>query len=591
MNGRQHLFFGYSVALLIALGTLCPAPADTVLLSPRSDIKDPATATRSKSEASVFWGLAQRAREGTDGLRELQAHARNPSGFFESAFMVSLDTQGALVESLCRGRSPADLRLAAAALCLRALGDHMEQVRQDERIAVVHRDATGQEIPLGNRAGRGRKARNAGVAAQEPPAAPGAPLPHIAALIGADDPPTVFFALQAAAYARDATPAAAIRSLRVATPQVAAARFFYQAMLGEKPDAGAVKAVLAAVTRPQTSRDATAAPSTGPSFDVNVPPLCLACQALAELADEAYAPFLNQALANDDVRVQIEAARAIRRIGGKASLPALAKVLPTCSWPVAIEVCAAAAAIPDERMVPHLVQRLKREKGRLRQDLVHALSCIAGEQKAEDAAGWAAWWTANGAAFKVDPAASEQYRSSKRVQDTVVLGNGRFYTLPIYSDRFCYVLDSSNSMKGPRIASLKQNMAESIGGLGNEVMFNIVDFGGDVEILYDRALTDSKRLGLARVAEMDQSGGTRCFCAIRQAARLREVDAIYLLSDGAPVRDSMADWNEIIRAYMVMTRYRQIAMFCIDFDPRPGNQAAMIRFADFHCGLHESIEI
>ena len=40
-----------------------------------------------------------------------------------------------------------------------------------------------------------------------------------------------------------------------------------------------------------------------------------------------------------------------------------------------------------------------------------------------------------------------------------------------------------------------------------------------------------------------------------------------------------------------MTRYCPTAMFCIDFDPKAGNQQAMIKLADWNTGLHESVAV
>jgi hypothetical protein len=42
---------------------------------------------------------------------------------------------------------------------------------------------------------------------------------------------------------------------------------------------------------------------------------------------------------------------------------------------------------------------------------------------------------------------------------------------------------------------------------------------------------------------------------------------------------------------MMLCRYRPLAIYAIDFDPRAGNQAFMVRLADENAGRHESINI
>ena len=177
--------------------------------------------------------------------------------------------------------------------------------------------------------------------------------------------------------------------------------------------------------------------------------------------------------------------------------------------------------MPSKKMMPALIQRLSREKGRMRLDLVHALSSIAGEQKAQDAKSWQAWFTKNNASFTVDQSATEAYRSKKRVQDVDIASFGFFYGLGVFSNRMCYVIDSSASMRGGRIESLKGNLTDSINNLAKHVMFNLIDFGGDIEILYEGALTSDRKSALKRTEAIDLSLATRSFCSMRQGMLIR----------------------------------------------------------------------
>ncbi|MDP6524268.1 MAG: HEAT repeat domain-containing protein [Kiritimatiellia bacterium] len=572
---------------------LCLLAADslagTKMVSSRRDLSkgDRTDAINHGDEATSFWAALSLSEKGAGfTLKTAEAYAKKKGNFYNAAFFLSMNPEcDAIAQKLLQSRAQGAHALAAAALLQRALGDYLADEKEANMIRVQHFDADGQPInpKIPGRKGKGQKK---GAQKKNKPKAADIP----AALFSDRDPAAVAMAIQAAAYSRDESVKEALKGITKVTPDIAGAMLFYRAMIGESPAAPEVQEAFKKASGRIRGMGGLDLPGLC-SFDVNTPGPALVCQAIGQLGDETLVALLDQAMASRDIRVRIEAARAMGRIGSARSLKSLHDALPRCSWPLLVEVCNAIGAIPNAKMVPALIQRLGKEKGRFRQDVVHALSCIAGEQKATDAKGWAAWWRKEGASFQVDEAASKEFRSTTRVQDVDVPGLGFFYGLQIVSDSFSYVVDSSASMRGPRIDSLKENMTSSVEGLAEHVKFNIVDFGGDVEIMYDGALTGNKKLGKQRVYDMDMSGGTRVFCGMRQAMLLPELDTIYLLSDGAPVLDSMHRWPEIIRATMMLGRYRPVAVYCIDFDPRAGNQAYMMRLADENVGLHESINV
>ena len=111
-----------------------------------------------------------------------------------------------------------------------------------------------------------------------------------------------------------------------------------------------------------------------------------------------------------------------------------------------IDVCDAIGMMPDKRMIKPLVTRLGRERGRFRQDVVYALSSIAGAQEGKTVREWVEWYKSHGENFEVDPEATKEFRSTRWVTKMSVPSYGFFYGLSIYSDRFCFVVDTSGSM-------------------------------------------------------------------------------------------------------------------------------------------------
>jgi hypothetical protein len=575
-----------TILLTLLLPPLLLAADRTEVLSTQKETKDsdPPTAAQSKNESTAFWGVSnmmggskRHDQSSTlDTVEALRQYAKRPGDPYSAAFAVMIGKRGEVLEKLATSKSPSDTQIAAAALALGAIADHRQAWRDENIPQPAREEKAGKGRGKGKGKGKGKNAKGGKAFGGSQ---------HLSALLASKDSKTVYFAVQAAAYGKVGGVSDQIAELKAQDGKIAAAKLLYRVMNGEDVSMGEIKSVAQKAASGKSSRN------SAPSFDIDVHGLCLVAQACAERGSEDAMPVLVTALKFKDERVQIDAARAMRDIGSEAALPHLFAAIQNASWPVLIEVCAATGAIPSTKMIPALVKRLAEEEGRMQCDLVHTLSCIAGGQKGQNAKEWAAWWAKNKRTFKVDEEASEAYRSATRPSDVNIPGTGYFYGLPIFSDRFSYVVDSSASMKGDRIASLKPNLTESIDRLASHVRYCVVDFGGDVEALYGAGLTTNKNMGKQRVYDMDLSVATRSFCAMRQGMIIDGLDTIYFLSDGAPAMDSMRTWSDITTGVLLLTRYRQVAVFCIDFDPSAGNQASMMRLADHNVGLHESIEV
>ena len=113
---------------------------------------------------------------------------------------------------------------------------------------------------------------------------------------------------------------------------------------------------------------------------------------------------------------------------------------------------------------------------------------------------------------------------------------GSFYDLGIYSAEFIYVVDTSASMKGERIKNLEVNLSSSTADLKEPARFNIIMFGGEINIASDQLITATSGTYIAdQISNLKLSLATRTFDAIYMAGQFDEIDTIYFLSDGAPV--------------------------------------------------------
>jgi hypothetical protein len=485
-------------------------------------------------------------------LSQVESFAARKGMFFPTAHLLTYYAEvPALVEALMNRPAPISQQLAAASLACAALGDYLEAEKRTTLNSVAPEEDDSGAIMTGPKKGA-KKKRNTG----------GLTIP--VALLTNKVAVTAELALLAAAY----TGASGVKEQVDTLPAsggLVGAKLLYYARTGAPVTEGMVAAAFA-----PGGQAPVFIKTTGPelaSFELLLPKEAYACEALGLLKDGKYLKQLHPMLGHPDLRVQMEAVRAIQKIASHELLPFLQAKLNTCEWPVLVDLCQALAALPAKESVPPLLARLKKETGRFRLDVTYALSAIAGEQIGQEHKEWEAWWSKKGAEFKVDEAASQAFRSKRRVQDIRVPDLGYFYSLRIYSDHFSYVVDSSNSMKGDKMDNLRSNLGSSIESLRPWVQFNIADFGGLVAVMNHDALTKDKWRGKTYTREMTHSQGTRIYDAIEAAGGVKGVDTLLLLTDGAPVHGQINPWRDLYRAMTIMNRYRPLIISTVAFQP------------------------
>lgn len=386
-------------------------------------------------------------------------------------------------------------------------------------------------------------------------------------LLGDANPEVVELALLSAAYLRVAGVQGKVRALEAAVPTVQAARLLYQARLQLPVDPDQVARIFS--RSPAAPPEFTGLSPAFLTYEVRVPSWCLACAALGELGQDQYLKHLHAALDHADVRVRIDAARAIERIGSPQSVPVLVRHLKQGPWPVKLAVVQALATIPSADAIAPLIEQLAREKGRLRLDIIYTLSSITRGQFGQTVEHWNRWWNANKDTFRVDRERTREYRKQVRIQDLDMSDEtlGSFYEIPILSDRVIFVPDTSNSMHGEKIASLKRELSQQLKNLKPYVQFNVVNFGGIVEVMQPGKLMSSQQIkgALDKVADLRLSLGTRTYDAIETAFLFPEVDTIFVLTDGKPVGGQFVSWERIISAVALINRYRPITIHTLEF--------------------------
>jgi HEAT repeats len=413
----------------------------------------------------------------------------------------------------------------------------------------------------------------------------------LAKLLEENDGETVELAVLAAAYLECDGVAEKIAAIKPGRwPAVDAVSLLYLARLGKPLPDDVVQRLF--TQRLPVARPFAKVTPLMTTYDMGDAPLAYVCEAIGQTGKSIYLQQLHHLLESDrDLRVQAAAARAVEAIADPASLPVLHKVLKKCDWPVLVPVCSALGAIPSVDSIPPLIERLDAETGRFRLDCNYALASIAGQQRGQTGRDWNIWWNEAKATFKVDPKMTAEFRRTHRVQDMYAHQLGNFYGLSIYSDRFVYVLDTSASMRGQKIKDLMENLNMSLRGLDPKVRFNVVDFGGQINVMFGPTLVPAaaaKASALQQLEYMSLTLGTRSYDGMEVGMMIHDVDTIIYLSDGAPVAGQFGKWPTIIHAMDVINRHRPIAIYTVEFNAGPANAASMGELSGRNAALSTS---
>lgn len=369
------------------------------------------------------------------------------------------------------------------------------------------------------------------------------------------------------------------------------ARLLYLARIGQTLDPKEVEQGLSARKRqPPTIARTSPLLCLG---SVVTPAPALTCEAIAEIQGsdaESYLPLLHEALNHDDLRVQIEAARALARIASSQSASALVKRLNTRDWPVFLEVSLALTHCRHRDVIPDLIRLLKGHNGRSRQYLLYALSAMTGNQYGKvTAEEWQTWWRENQDDFEIDDAASDRYLETYDVTQ-VSLGNiAAFYDLPIVSSALALVIDRSGSMTGERMETLIRNTGETLRSIEQGTHFNIIAYSSEFE-MFSKQLTTDRRAAYDYVKHLTASGGTNIYDPSFTGLILPGIDSLYLLTDGYPGSGQFVNWNDITASMLLLNRYRPVAIHTVSFQAGVSVARQMQQLSLMTSGGHMNFE-
>ncbi len=178
---------------------------------------------------------------------------------------------------------------------------------------------------------------------------------------------------------------------------------------------------------------------------------------------------------------------------------------------------------------------------------------------------WRRWWEESGAGFEVPEVVPERPPDTHGGASTA-----SFYGVPVNSDRIVFVIDQSGSMSsasGGR-TNLDRAVEETIAvveKLPKHARINVILFETNIHPWQKQLVPAStSRAALAKhLRSQKPTGGTNLYDGLEMALLTKDVDTIYLLSDGAPGSGKFVAHDDILREASRINRARKIAIHCV----------------------------
>lgn len=310
----------------------------------------------------------------------------------------------------------------------------------------------------------------------------------------------------------------------------------------------------------------------------------LAIEAIGQLeqGNDAWLLELEGFAGHADADVRNAAIELIGTGRYKRQIPVLVKALDHEDWSTRFAAVEALLQMRDKRGVGPLVERIGKDPGRLAKRMGEVLWQLTAQPFEDDARRWQAWWQDHKASFEVvgqqelDKAegARELARLKARTRST-----GKFFGIQIESQRVLFIVDVSGSMLesvygryvgkrgAARIDVARQELTAAIENLEPSALFNVIAFstgvakwrpdisGSNTPAMRTQALQWVERLGA--------NGATNLYDSLKQGFADKDVDMIYLMSDGEPTNGEVIDPARIREDVAYWNRHRKVKIHTV----------------------------
>lgn len=285
---------------------------------------------------------------------------------------------------------------------------------------------------------------------------------------------------------------------------------------------------------------------------------------------------------NADREMRNAAIEVLGQARDKQYTPVLAQALAHEDWSTRFAAIEALETMRDKEAVAKLIARLDQDQGRLRKRVAEALWNLTAQPFEEDAAKWRTWWQEAAEKFTVateqelDKARAE--RDRKRLSARTAT-KAKFFGIQVESHRVIFILDISGSMLesmygryvgkhgASRIDIAKQETTQAIQNLEPGTLFNVFSFSSSVARWQKEGIgvntAQSRQDALTWVERLGAAGATNLYDAVKQAFDDRDVDTIFIMSDGEPTNGEIVDPFRIREEIAFWNKHRKVKINCI----------------------------
>jgi HEAT repeat protein len=306
--------------------------------------------------------------------------------------------------------------------------------------------------------------------------------------------------------------------------------------------------------------------------------------ALAQIgfSNPVVARLVGDRMASADWHDRLAAVDCAVLSGDPAAAPLLAGRLGDAVWQVRLAAAHGLGVVRAGESVPALIAALgKEERLRIRKTIGESLFRLTGQDFGETRDLWERWWRERGGGFAMPEKAPERKEPARAGGERRTVAT--FYGVPVDSDRVAFVLDVSSSMGGAGFGEgtteLERAVKETlkvVKALPPSARANVIVFETEVrQWRRDLAtLGTSTRRALERfLLSQKPSGSTNLYDALEAALLMRDVETIYLLSDGDPTAGRITDHDEIVEAVRRLNRDTRAAVHCVSL----GGESRLLR--------------
>lgn len=286
--------------------------------------------------------------------------------------------------------------------------------------------------------------------------------------------------------------------------------------------------------------------------------------------DENWPAELFKLATKKDEAARMGACHALADLRTPEAIAHLERLLNDESWPVRAEAMWQLTSLREKSTIPLLIARISQETPRLAEEVVKALRILTAQDLGTTQARWEKWWAGEGDAFVVGPL-DEGLAAERRRERGANEGrsNASFFGLRIISDRVCFILDTSGSMSadskgegtgtGPqtRMGAAIRQLVEALEKFPVGESFNMIFFSNSASA-WKKSLTKmsepTRTKAIEAARDLRPDGGTAVYDALKLAFADKNVDTIFLLTDGEPtageilepdrIRRQVGAWNE-----------------------------------------------